>query len=356
MNTASHAGAAPTGGCDVARLNKLERTKKDSMKPSNPKANFFLVGAPKAGTTSVDRLLRHHPEVFLSPIKEPGHFCPDVAAQLAPSFRKKTRLDIRAYLDAEERETVGLAWVTSFDDYRRLFEGARDQPVIGECSTFYFSSKVAARNIHAYNPDARIMALLRNPVDRIRSHYEMDRAHGVTNRPLLALVEEELALGEDADWGNSQFYVGASRYSRQLREYQRYFAPEHICVLSFESLLADPEPTLRSLFTFLGISIPPGPLVLPSANRKRAVRFSGFNSALHDSGIKPFVSGLLKKTLPGRLEKAAKSAYYREGGRVVSEDELDRLRILLRDEGLDYMPAPPARVADPPMAVGGAHP
>lgn len=326
------------------------------MKRPEPKANFFLVGAPKAGTTSIDRLLRRHAEVFLSPIKEPGHFCPDVAAQLAPGFRKKAQLDIRAYLDSEERKPVGLAWVTSFDDYRRLFEGARGEPVIGECSTFYFSSKVAARNIHSYNPDARIMALLRNPVDRIRSHYEMDRAHGVTNRPLLSLVEEELALGDDANWGNSQFYVGASRYATQLREYQRYFAPENVYVLSFENLVADPEPTLRDLFTFLRISVPHGPLALPSTNRKRAARFPAFNNALHQSGIKPFVSGLLKKGLPGRLEKAAKSAYYNEGGRVVSDDELEKLRILLHDEGLDCVPAPATRAVDPhPAAAAGAH-
>ena len=94
------------------------------MKPSTPKANFFLVGAPKAGTTSVDRLLRRHPQVFLSPIKEPGHFCPDVAEQLAPSFGKKTRLDIAAFLDSPDRPTVGLAWVTAFEHYQRLFEGA----------------------------------------------------------------------------------------------------------------------------------------------------------------------------------------------------------------------------------------
>ncbi len=327
------------------------------MQPLIPKANFFLVGAPKAGTTSLDKLLRGHPDVFLSPIKEPCHFCPDIAEQLAPGFLKKTRIDIKSYLDSEEREAVGLSWVTSFADYRRLFEGARGQTVIGECSTFYFSSKVAAGNIHAYNPDARIMALLRNPVDRIRSHYEMDRAHGVTKRSLLSLVEEELALGDDANWGNSQFYVGASRYSRQLREFHRYFAPENVCVLSFESLVAEPEPTLRSLFTFLGISVPSGPLVLPFANRKRAARFSTFNSVLHGSGIKPFVSGLLKKSLPGRLEKAAKYAYYREGGRVVSDNELDKLRVLLRDEGLDYAPPSAARKADPPFAAaGGARP
>jgi hypothetical protein len=310
---------------------------------TDPKVQFFLVGAPKAGTTSIDQLLRGHPDVFLPSIKEPCHFCPDVADQLAPSFRKKQRIDIAAYLASADREELGLAWVTSAKDYARLFEGAAGYKVIGECSTFYLSSKAAPGRIHAYNPDARIVAVLRRPLDRIRSHYEMDRAHGVTGRPLLSLVEEELALGEDANWGNCSYYVGASRYAQQLQAYYRYFAPENVCVLSFEKLIADPEVELGRLYAFLGIA-PPDPLALPSANQSRAARFPGFNRALHASGLKTLVSGALKKTLPKRLEQAAKASYYRRGSRVVTDDELASLDRLLRDAGLDSAPSP-ARAA-----------
>jgi sulfotransferase family protein len=303
------------------------------------KAQFFLVGAPKAGTTSIDRLLRDHPDVFLTSIKEPCHFCPDVAEQLAPSFSKKQRIDIASYLASAHRRELGLAWVASADDYARLFEGADGRKVIGECSTFYLSSKAAPAAIHAYNPDARIVAVLRRPVDRIRSHYEMDRVHGVTGRPLLSLVEEELALGDDANWGNCAYYVGASRYSRQLQMFYRFFEPESVCVLSFEKLVADPEVELGRLFEFLGIPAPAGPLALPSANRARSARFPGFNRALHASGLKPLVSGLLKRALPQHLERAAKSTYYRRGSRVVSDDELSRLARLLQDAGVESEPA-----------------
>ena len=309
------------------------------MPATNPKARFFLVGAPKAGTTSIDRLLRSHPDVFLSSIKEPCHFCPDVAEQLAPSFRKKQRIDIASYLASADRKELGLAWVTSADDYARLFEGADGYKLIGECSTFYLSSKAAPAEIHAYNPDARIVAVLRRPLDRIRSHYEMDRVHGVTGRPLLSLVEEELALGEDAHWGNCAYYVGASRYSQQLQAFYRYFAPESVCVLCFEKLIADPDAELGRLFAFLGIAAPAGPLALPSANRSRGARFPVFNRALHASGLKSLASGILKRNLPKRLEQVAKSAYYRRGSRIVSEDELFRLDRLLRDAGLDSAPA-----------------
>jgi hypothetical protein len=303
--------------------------------PPGPRANFFLVGAPKAGTTSIERLLRGLPDVFLSPIKEPCHFCPDVAEQLAPAFRRKQHVDVAAYLASPARPPVGLAWVASPGDYARLYEGADGRKVVGECSTFYLSSRVAAARIHAYNPDARIVAVQRRPLDRIRSHYEMDRVHGTTREPLPALVEQELALGEDADWGNSRYYVGASRYARQLREFRRHFPEEQICVLSFEKLVADPAAELSRLFAFLGIEPPGGAAALPSANRGRAARFPALNSALHASGYKSLVSGALKRLLPERLERAAKAAYYRRGARVVPEQDLARVQALLREAGIE---------------------
>src|SRR6478735_11522960 len=122
------------------------------LRQSNSKANFFLVGAPKAGTTSVDRLLRSHPDVFVSPIKEPCHFCVDVNAQLQPSLKAKAGIDLASYLSAPARPVVHMRHVQSPEDYSRLFEGAAGHKVIGECSTYYLSSAVAAREIHAYNP------------------------------------------------------------------------------------------------------------------------------------------------------------------------------------------------------------
>lgn len=299
------------------------------------RCNFFLVGAPKAGTTSLDLFLRGHPDVFLSPIKEPCHFCPDVAGQLAPSFRKKQRVDIAAYLAQQPRPEIGLAWVTSPDHYARLFEGAGGYPVVGECSTFYLSSPAAPALIRAHNPEAKIVAILRRPLERIRSHYEMDRAHGVVGRPLPELVEEELALGPRAHWGNSAYYVGASRYAEQLQRYRAQFPPDRICVLSFERLLADPDGELRRLLGFLGLEAPPHPIGLPSANRARSARFPRLNHAMHASGLKRLVSGTLKRTLPAPLVAAAKDAYYRRGGRTVPERDLARVAQLLREAGLD---------------------
>lgn len=298
------------------------------------KANFFLAGAPKAGTTSVHRLLHEHPEVFLSPIKEPCHFCTDVAAQIAPAFERQKPFELAAYLDSPKREPVHYYLVRSPDEYARLFEGVAQQKVVGECSTYYLSSRTAAQNIRAYNPDAKIVVLLRNPLQRIRSHYMMDRSLGTATRPLLTLVKEELALGKEAHWGNSQYYLGASRYAQQLEEYYRHFDPANICVLSFERLIAEPERELRRLFAFLGIAVPTGRLTLPLANRSRAVRFPLLNSCLRASGLRPIMAEVLRRTLPERLKHEMRSAYYREGTRVVTDEDLHELGKLLRDEGL----------------------
>lgn len=305
-----------------------------STKPSR-KANFFLAGAPKAGTTSVHHVLLNHPDIFLSPIKEPCHFCSDISEQLAPSFNKQKGFEISDYLASVDRELVHYYLVPSSDDYARLFEGAGEQRIVGECSTYYLSSKVAAKNIYGYNPNAKVVVLLRNPLHRIRSHYTMDRSLGTTTRPLLSLIEEELALGKEANWGNCRFYLGASRYLQQLDEYYRYFATENICVLSFEQLIADPERQLRRLFAFLGIAPPLGRITLPRANKSRAARFPALNSCLRASGLRPLVAEVLKRALPDRLKQEVRSAYYRDGVRVVTDDELVALGNLLRDEGLE---------------------
>ena len=307
----------------------------DAGREGSRKANFFLVGAPKAGTTSVDRLLRRHPDVFLSPIKEPCHFCPDIVAQIAPALARRPAFDLAAYLASRGRELVHLQHVASAHDYARLYDGAAGHAIVGECSTYYLSSRQAAAGIHAYNPAAKIMVLVRDPVARIRSHYAMERSLGLVARPLPALVEEELALGERANWGNCRYYVGASRYAPQLQRFRRLFPPEQVCVLRFEELVAGSEDALHELFAFLGIAPPAGEFALPQENKSRAARFPWLHDSLRGSSLKPVIAALLKGGLSTRLGRAAQSMYYRDKVQVVSDEELQRVRAMLREEGLE---------------------
>src|SRR6478672_5580804 len=106
-------------------ITMVENTMTKTLESSrSPRANFFLVGAPKAGTTSLDRLLRSHPDVFLSPIKEPCHFCPDVTAQLRHQLNARAGFDLPGYLASPDKAVIHFQPVASPEHYARLFDGA----------------------------------------------------------------------------------------------------------------------------------------------------------------------------------------------------------------------------------------
>ena len=134
---------------------------------------FFLVGAPKAGTTSFAAYLAQHPDVFVSPIKEPCLFAPEVIEidAAARASHERDREPLRAYLDAAVLAPRDRGIVLEWTDYLKLFKGARAERAIGEASVAYLGSVDAPRRIHERVPDARILMILRDPADRLRSHY-----------------------------------------------------------------------------------------------------------------------------------------------------------------------------------------
>ena len=132
--------------------------------------NFFLVGAAKAGTTSLFRYLDQHPDIYMSPIKEPNYFADEVRVEnFAPEFQERLlrwREDLRVYLEGSRQERFTSGPVSDWNDYLRLFEPARDERAVGEASPSYLWSKTAARNIAVRCPGAKILIILRNPVER----------------------------------------------------------------------------------------------------------------------------------------------------------------------------------------------
>jgi hypothetical protein len=185
--------------------------------------NLFLVGAAKAGTTSLWRYLSEHPDVFMSPHKEPHFFAGGVDG---------------SYPVVEEAE------------YLRLFRGVRREAVVGEASTSYLWHEPAAAAIAARVPDARIVVSLRDPVERTRSSYWMWRRQGRETRSFEETVRAEVDAGPD-DEGRPTRHVGRSFYAAGLRRYLERF--EHVHVLFFDDLAAAPEQALRGLFAFLGV-------------------------------------------------------------------------------------------------------
>ncbi len=135
--------------------------------------NFFIVGAPKCGTTALAAYLREHPRIFMTRPKEPHFFADDLHRHRA---------------------------IKTKEEYLALFRGASEEhEALGEASVFYLYSKVAIRNLMAHNPKARLVAMLRNPVDMLHSyHAQMVRAYFEDERDF----ERALALRErpEAEW------------------------------------------------------------------------------------------------------------------------------------------------------------
>jgi hypothetical protein len=202
--------------------------------------DFFLVGAPKCGTTALYAMIGAHPEVFVSFVKEPDFFAVDVVAAV-PAL-------------------CGRA-VTDWLRYRELFQHAGPALAVGEGSVSYLSSAVAAGGIHARCPDARILMVLRDPADRLFSHYTASVAVGITRARfsdwLVAALEQEQA--QRAPIGP----VTPGRYGTHLRRYRNHFPESRIHIAWHEDFVSDPGATLKGIFRFLTVDASwPAPITL----------------------------------------------------------------------------------------------
>ena len=126
------------------------------------KPNFFIVGAPKTGTTSFYAYLDGHPDVFMSPVKEPNFFSPDVMGTHRQSRWK---------------------YPEETDGYLTLYENARDEKRVGEASTSYLVSHAAPQAVHDFAPDALIIAMVRHPVDLMYSLHNERVLTGLSRSP-----------------------------------------------------------------------------------------------------------------------------------------------------------------------------
>jgi len=199
--------------------------------------DFFIVGHPKCGTTALYHSLRQHPEIYMPDMKEPQFFADELRSN-APPWGLPTTLD--GYLD--------------------LFDGAQSWQRVGEASSAYLWSRVAADNIAELKPDARIIAFLREPAAFLRSvHAESLRARfevETSFREALAL-EEQRRLGRrrprNGHWPSLLLYSDFVQYTEQLRRYRSVFPPEQICVLIYDDYRRDNAGTIRTILRFLGV-------------------------------------------------------------------------------------------------------
>jgi hypothetical protein len=202
--------------------------------------DFLVIGAPKSGTTSVYRYLEGHPEVLLSEPKEPRYFAfPDTPPRfVGPGARKLNR---------------EIIWRES--DYRELFAGRQPQHrAAGEASVTYLWAPGAADRIAGTIPHARLVAILRQPVDRAFSHFCHNRA--ARREPLESFADALAAEPERRRrrYSFNLYYVERGLYAEQLARYLRVFPREQLLVLLYDDLVGDPTGVMTRIAEHIGVT------------------------------------------------------------------------------------------------------
>jgi len=216
--------------------------------------NLFIVGAAKAGTTTIYDYLNLHPEVYMSPIKEPHFFSKDInPINFIDLYKKRVTFDIDDYFNKNILQLKHIAHINKLDNYLKLFNKVINEKIIGEASTGYLYSNVAAEEIKKYNPAAKIIIVLRDPFERILSHYYADVSTGIQEdkNPLITIKSDynEKIKG----WGITNLYIELSQYKEQVERYYKLFNPNQIQVLDFKELQTMPNLFFGKITNFLGI-------------------------------------------------------------------------------------------------------
>lgn len=199
--------------------------------------NFFVIGAGRSGTTSLQHYLSQHPEIFMPPEKAPSYFfCRDLDRIEDPYLRWVTRN----------------YFVPDPDDYEALFDGVTHEKVIGGTSPVYLADMRVAGRIARTLPRAKLIALIRHPVDRVQARFVARTRDGLERRSLAEIIREELKIPLERQSAFGTYVASAACY-RYLKTYFDNFPREQIRVHLFEDFADRPQNVLRDLFEFLDV-------------------------------------------------------------------------------------------------------
>lgn len=282
----------------VSSVSLSDRRQIDNLREQRRLPNLFVIGAMKSGTNYLRKLLGRHRAIFTA-VSEPSYFVdPNELKVVWP------QMWARGYWRDER-------------NYLQLFASAQDATILAEASTNYtkipFVTGVAER-LHAFNPDARLIYLLRDPVERTISHYwHMVRYHW-EYRSIAAAVRQ-----------NAQ-YLAVSNYAMQLAPFRERFGDDRIAVLTYEELVRDPYITMEGLYRWLGLD----PVGVNLAGFKepenvtpeliRMPIWHGIPRRLWQSPFVGHISSHLPQALQARLRKAT--------NRNVRRQDFDRTEVI----------------------------
>jgi hypothetical protein len=257
---------------------KMINSKKHPLIP-----DFLIIGAGKSGTTSLDNYLKQHPEIFIPDVKEPNFFGYETVhrARLSP--------DERLHYDQS---------VTRLADYLALFESANTGQLLGETSNTYMYHDDAPKRIKYYNPNVKLIAILRQPAGRLYSRF----LH-LAREKRTPTAQFADCLDKQSIWWRRNDLIPEGFYYKNLSKYYTMFPKENIRVYLYEEFNEHPEAVMKDIFTFLGVD--------PNFKVNSNVKFneSGFikNDFLNKIyGQKGLVIRTVKALLPSLFIKGLK--------------------------------------------------
>ena len=255
--------------------------------------NLFVIGVQRAGSTSMWRYLRAHPEIFMSDLKEPGFLCFDGGT---PVFSHVG--------DANFYEQI----VTEEASYMALFVDGANVPYRGESSSFYLYFETAQAALHERFPQAKLLIILRDPIERIWSSFRYLRRLG--GEPLVELDEALDAEGDriSENWEPLFHYVAASRYSEQLDRLYAKFDRSQVHITVLEELERDADAEMRRIFAWLGVDQTADVGAEVVHNAAGASRVPGLDRVLSPGFLPSSVAGRIPRSIKDRAVKLREKA------------------------------------------------
>ncbi|MDG1719042.1 MAG: sulfotransferase [Flavobacteriales bacterium] len=191
------------------------------------KVGIFIVGAPKSGTTSLYYYLNEHPEILMSSAKEPDY------------FSDKEILDQGLY--------YGKSRIDSLIKYNNLFSKRDNEKFLGDASVSYLFYPEVSNRIKEYNPESKIIIMLRDPIHRAFSHYLMDYRLGLTSKSFVEEFNNQESL-------NFQQHFLLGNYYNQVKKYLEVFETENVHIIWYSDFKQNTEKELQKVIEFIGLN------------------------------------------------------------------------------------------------------
>lgn len=260
--------------------------------------NLFIVGEPRSGTTALFEFLRQHPDIFMCNPKETGHFNSDFHKEIEDYHGKEDEFDIK------DRKK-----------YMSLFKGWKDEKYGGEATTHYLYSKTSAKEIHDFNPDAKIVMIFREPVDFLFSLHNQFFFMGIEDEgdfkkalELEPLRKEGKRIPEKIRHPSQIYYGERIKFSEEANRFIEKFGKENVKILIYDDLRADNEKLYMDVVKFLGLDESFRP-EFSTINDNKTLRFKKFQA------LTGFLYGMKraqwKQYVPEPIYNFVKSAFFK---------------------------------------------